>query len=216
MTKKLINNLPRLHIVAIPHIPLDILINAPLLRIMRIEKPHVPNAQLPPLPIINLEHHRHVTKIITTVDILPQPRQCCDQNTPRQDPLGRLHVDLHIARRIRQGPAEVGRHVTVVAAREGPVTVLRQVGLGLRGRSSERQAHVAVGEGRGLEAARVKEQIGFGSGDAPEVLEPWLVGAGLGEDLWEGGRHVGGVEEAVEGASRLVGCTVVGIGIGME
>lgn len=38
----------------------------------------------------------------------------------------------------------------------------------------------AVGEWWGLEAAVIEEKIRFGTGDAPEVFEPWLVGARIG------------------------------------
>ena len=87
--------------------------------------------------MINLEHHRHTLKIITTIDILPQPHQRRNQNTPCQDPLGLLHVDLDVARRRRGGPAEVGRHVPIVAARDGPVALLCELGPGDRGRVGE-------------------------------------------------------------------------------
>ena len=65
----------------------------------------------------------------------------------------------------------------------GAVSVLRQVVLGLKGCLSESAAHVAVGKGWGLEAAVVEEKVGFSAGDAPEVPEPRLVGAGVGQDL---------------------------------
>lgn len=39
---------------------------------------------------------------------------------------------------------------------------------------------VAEDEGRGFEAAVLQEEVGYGAGDAPEVLEPCLVGAGIG------------------------------------
>ena len=63
-------------------------------------------------------------------------------------------------------------------------------------RLAECAADVAVGEGRKLEAAVVQEQVDLGSGDAPEVFQPRLVGPGFGEDFWEG--YVRGVEEAVD------------------
>lgn len=68
-------------------------------------------------------------------------------------------------------------------AGDGPVAVLRQVVLRLGGRFSEGAAGVAPGEWWGLEAAVVEEEVGFRVGDAPEVFEPGLVGAGDGEDL---------------------------------
>ena len=62
---------------------------------------------------------------------------------------------------------------------------------------AERAADVAVGEGRGLEAAGVEEEVGSCAGYAPEVFEPGLVGARGREDFGEGKGHVGVVEEAV-------------------
>ena len=60
------------------------------------------------------------------------------------------------ARRI---PAKVGRHVIIVAARDG---ARHRAASGQLWGLLDRAADVAVGEGRGFEASVVEEQMGFG------------------------------------------------------
>ena len=182
------------------HLPLYRLIHTPPIRILRINEPRIPNPHLPPLPIIDLKNNRHIPKIIIIHRKLFQPRQRRYQNPPREDPFIRRHPHLDIGRRRRHVPIEAGRHIPIVGALNGPIAVLREIGFCHDGRLAESAADVAVGEGRGLEAAGVEEQVGSCAGHAPEVFEPGLVGAGFREDFGEGKGHVGVVEEAVRGS----------------
>lgn len=193
--RTLTDDLPRRHILAILRLSLHVPIDALVIPISRIDEPHIPDPHLPQRPTVDLEHNRDVPEIIPAVHELPQPRQRRDQDPPRQHPPVRRCVHLHVGPRRRHVPLVLRGHVAVVGAGDGPVAELRQVGLRLGDRSVEGAADVAVGEGRGLEAAGVEEEVGRRAGDAPEVFEPGLVGAGVGEDWWERVGFLGGVEE---------------------
>ena len=68
---------------------------------------------------------------------------------------------------------------------------------------SQGPTDVAIDEGVGFEAADVEEQVGFGAGDAPEILEPRLVGTGNGEVSGARECHVREVEETGEAPGQM-------------
>ena len=197
--EKLSNDFRCRHILAILLLPLHVLINTPLVVVIRIYEPHVPEPHLAPLPIVDLVDNRKLPKIIPGLHVLAQSRQGRDQDPPRQHPLGRPRVHHEAGRRIGQVEIIPGRHVPVVLAPDGPVAVLGQVVLGPEEGLLEGEVEVAVGDGRGLQAAVVEEEVRLRVGDAPQVCEPGLVGPGFGEALRERIGDGGGVKEAGNG-----------------
>lgn len=184
--------------LTITHLPPHHLIHTPMPRPPRVA--HIPHPDLPPLPIIDLKHHRPIPLIIPIIRVfaplhkLLQALQCTSQDPERQTPDAVHGVDFKAG-----GGGGVGEPVVVAAVGlvDGAVGVGGQPGGELGDGLGEGAGDgTVVREGWGGEGADGEEGVGYGGGGAPEVGHPGLVGAGGGEGVRWGGEDGGGEGDA--------------------